>query len=147
MTQNNLGLALQVQVILGGFPLGLEQVDRLARAQGLRDDPVARVSLGTLAILCLVANEQYAEASRDLASLVDLIESLPADFHLVWDWAPLRHHLEETNAVAVRARRESLLKLLSSVSRENKSAILAGLKEVQGEFTTLSKDPGKKRDK
>ena len=45
LTQNNLGSALQTQVRLGGFAAGLEQVDRLAQAEGLRDDPVALASL------------------------------------------------------------------------------------------------------
>ncbi|HKM54983.1 MAG TPA: tetratricopeptide repeat protein, partial [Isosphaeraceae bacterium] len=55
MTQDNLGNALQIQVRLGGFPAGLEQVDRLGQAEGLRDDPVAQASLRTLAIVCHVA--------------------------------------------------------------------------------------------
>ena len=142
MTQDSLGLVLQIQVRLGGFPAGLEQVDRLAQAEGLRDDPVAQASLRTLAIVCQVATNENAEASRTLASLVTLIERQPADFHLVWDWTDLRDHLAHTKAPPLPARREPLRKLLDAVSRDNnKAAILAGLKEVQAAFPARAEEP------
>ena len=97
-TQHNLGTTLQVQVHLGGFPAGLEQVDRLAQAGGIRDDPVAQASLRTLAIVCHLTTHQDAEAGRTFASLVALVERQPADFHLVWDWTPLRDHLANAKA-------------------------------------------------
>ena len=112
------GTALQIQVRLGGFPAGLEQVDRLAQAEGIRDDPVAQASLRTLAIVCHVATHQDAEASRAFASLVALVERQPADFHLVWDWTPLRDHLANSKAPPIPARREPLRKLLDAVSRD-----------------------------
>ena len=141
MTQNNLGTALQIQVRLGGFPAGLEQVDRLAQAEGIRDDPVAQASLRTLAIVCQVATHQDAEASRAFASLVALVERQPADFHLVWDWTVLRDHLAKSEAPPIPARRELLRKLLDAVSRDNKAAILAGLKEVQEAFPARAEEP------
>ena len=141
-TQNNLGLALQIQVRLGGFPVGLEQVDRLAQAEGIRDDPVAQASLRTLAIVCQVATHQDAEASRAFASLVALVERQPADFHLVWDWTDLRDHLANAKAPPLPNRREPLRKLLDAVSRDhNKAAILAGLKEVQEAFPARAEEP------
>ena len=141
-TENNLGLALQIQVRLGGFPAGLEQVDRLAQAEGIRDDPVAQASLQTLAIVCHVATHQDAEASRAFARLVALVERQPADFHLVWDWTDLRDHLANSKAPPIPARREPLRKLLDAVSRDhNKAAILAGLKEVQAAFPARAEEP------
>ena len=134
-TQNLLGIALQIQVRLGGFPVGLEQVDRLSLAEGIRNDPVAQASLRTLALICQVATDQDAEASRAFASLVALIERQPDDFHLVWDWTPLRELLAESKVPTLPARRESLKKLIDAVNRDNKAAILAGLKEAQGAFT------------
>ena len=142
MTQNNLGTALQIQVRLGGFPAGLEQVDRLAQAEGIRDDPVAQASLRTLAIVCQVATHQDAEAGRAFASLVALVERQPADFHLVWDWTDLRDHLANSKAPPLPDRREPLRKLLDAVSRDNnKAAILAGLKEVQAAFPARAEEP------
>ena len=141
-TQNNLGTALQIQVRLGGFPAGLEQVDRLAQAEGIRDDPVAQASLRTLAIVCQVATHQDAEAGRAFASLVALVERQPADFHLVWDWTDLRDHLANSKAPPIPDRREPLRKLLDAVSRDNnKAAILAGLKEVQAAFPARAEEP------
>ena len=140
-TQNNLGTALQIQVRLGGFPAGLEQVDRLSQAEGIRDDPVAQASLRTLAIVCQVATHQDAEASRAFASLVALVERQPADFHLVWDWTDLRDHLANSKAPPIPDRREPLRKLLDAVSRDNKAAILAGLKEVQAAFPARAEEP------
>ena len=134
-TQNLLGIALQIQVRLDGFPVGLEQVDRLSLAEGIRNDPVAQASLRTLALVCQVATDQDAEASRAFASLVALIERQPDDFHLVWDWTPLRELLAESKVPTLPARRESLKKLIDAVNRDNKAAILAGLKEAQGAFT------------
>ncbi len=142
MTQNNLGRALQIQVRLSGFPAGLEQVDRLAQAEGLRNDPVAQASLRTPAIVCHVATHQDAEASRTFASLVALVERQPADFHLVWDWTDLRDHLANPKAPPIPDRREPLRKLLDAVSRDNnKAAILAGLKEVQAAFPGRAEEP------
>ena len=141
-TQNGLGLALQIQVRLGGFPAGLEQVDRLAQAEGIRDDPVAQASLRTLAIVCHVATHQDVEAGRTFASLVALVERQPADFHLVWDWTDLRDHLANPKAPPIPDRREPLRKLLDAVSRDhNKAAILAGLKEVQAAFPARAEEP------
>ena len=134
-TQNNLGIALQIQIRLDGFPKGLEQVDRLSQAEGIRNDPVAQASLRTLALVCQVATDQNAEASRAFASLVALIERQPDDFHLVWDWTPLRKLLAESKVPTLPARRESLKKLIDAVNRDNKAAILAGLEEAQGAFT------------
>ena len=127
---------------MGGFPAGLEQVDRLAQAEGIRDDPVAQASLRTLAIVCHVATHQDAEASRTFASLVALVERQPADFHLVWDWTDLRDHLANSKAPPIPDRREPLRKLLDAVSRDNnKAAILAGLKEVQAAFPARAEEP------
>ena len=134
--------AAQIQVRVGGFPAGLEQVDRLAQAEGIRDDPVAQASLQTLAIVCHVATHQDAEASRAFASLVTLVERQPADFHLVWDWTDLRDHLANPKAPPIPDRREPLRKLLDAVRRDNnKAAILAGLKEVQAAFPARAEEP------
>ncbi|MBV8555058.1 MAG: hypothetical protein JO116_05810, partial [Planctomycetaceae bacterium] len=73
--------------------------------------------------------------------LVALVERQPDDFHLVWDWTPLRDHLAQSNAPPIPARREVLRKLLDAVGRENKTAILAGIKEVQNEFTIRAGEP------
>ena len=125
----------QLQIRLDGFPKGREQVDRLSQAEGIRNDPVAQASLRTLALVCQVATDQNAEASRSFASLVALIERQPDDFHLVWDWTPLRELLAESKVPTLPARRESLKKLIDAVNRDNKAAILAGLEEAQGAFT------------
>jgi tetratricopeptide (TPR) repeat protein len=126
-TQNNFGIALQVQIRLDGFPKGLERIDRLSQAEGIRNDTVALASLRTLAVFCLVAADQMAEARRALASLVGLIEQQPDDFCLVWDWSRLRTLLEESQLPTLTAHRRSLEKLIDAVSRDNKAAILAGL--------------------
>jgi len=77
-----------------------------------------------------------------LASLVALVERQPADFHLVWDWTPLRDHLANLKAPPIPDRREPLRKLLDAVSRDsNKAAILAGLKEVQEAFPARAEEP------
>jgi hypothetical protein len=131
-TQNNLGRALQIQIRLNGFPKGLEQVDRLSQAEGLRDDPVAQASLGTLALVCHVAADQHGGARRAFASLVAHIERQPDDFHLVWDWDPLRSLIRESETNGIKARREPLLRLIDAVSKESRKDILAGLKAVQG---------------
>ncbi len=141
-TQKSLGTTLQIQVRLGGFPAGLEQVGRLAQAEGIRDDPVAQASLQVLAIVCHVATHQDAKASRAFASLVALVERQPADFHLVWGWTPLRDHLANEKAPPIPDRREPLRKLLDAVSRDNnKAAILTGLKEVQAAFPARAEEP------
>jgi len=125
-----------------GFANGLEQVDRLSQAEGIRDDPVAQASLRTLAIVCHVATHQDAKASRAFASLVALVERQPADFHLVWGWTPLRDHLANEKAPPIPDRREPLRKLLDAVSRDNnKAAILTGLKEVQAAFPARAEEP------
>ena len=126
---------------MGGFPAGLEQVDRLSQAEGIRDDPVAQASLRTLAIVCHVATHQDAEAGRAFASLVTLVERQPPDFHLVWDWQPLRSYLKETEINHVKAHRQVLLQLLDAVSRDKRQAILDGLKDVQAELSRLHEKP------
>ena len=140
-TQDNLGIVLQIQLRLDGFPNGLEHVDRLSQAEGLRNDPVAQVSLRTLALVGHVATDQDAEARRTFASLVALIERQPDDFRLVWDWAPLRKLLAESKAPALSARRGSLQKLIDAVDRDHKAAMLAGLKEVQDAFAARAEVP------
>ena len=126
---------------MGGFPAGLEKVDRLSQAEGLRDDPVAQAALRTLAIVCHVATHQDAEAGT-FASLVALVERPPADFHLVRDWTDLRDHLANSKAPPIPDRREPLRKLLDAVGRDNnKAAILAGLKEVQAAFPARAEEP------
>jgi tetratricopeptide (TPR) repeat protein len=145
-TQNNLGIALQIQIRLEGFPKGLEQVDRLSQAKGIRNDPVAQASLQTVALVCQVAADQNAEARRAFASLVALVERQPDDFHLVWDWAPLRKLIAESKVPALAARRgslQNLQKLIDAVDRANKAAILAGLKEIQDAFTARAEVPKK----
>ena len=134
-TQNNLGRALQVQIGQEGFAKGLELVDRLSQAEGIRDDPVAQASLRTLALVCQITSEHGDEARHTFGSLVALVERQPDDFHLVWDWTPLRKLLAESKVPTLPARRESLKRLIDAVSRDNKAAILAGLKEAQGAFT------------
>jgi tetratricopeptide (TPR) repeat protein len=134
-TQYNLGIALQIQIRLDGFPKGLEQVDRLSQAEGIRNDPVAQASLQTLALVCQVAADRDTEASRAFTSLVALVERQPDDFYLVWDWATLRKLIAESKVPSIAARRGSLHKLIDAVDRDNKAAILAGLKEVQDAFT------------
>jgi hypothetical protein len=146
ITQYNLGITLQIQLVLAGFPSGLEQVARLLQADGIRNDPVAQASLGTLALVCHVAADQDAEASRDFASLVALVGRQPDDFRLVWNWAPLRELLAESKEPSIVARREGLQKLIDAVDRDNKAAILAGLKEVQDGLTTRA-DAAAKRPK
>jgi tetratricopeptide (TPR) repeat protein len=140
-TQNNLGLALQLQIALAGFPKGLELVDRVSQAEGMRDDPVAQASLRTLAVLCHVASDQSAEARRTLGSLVALVEHQPDDFHLVWNWAPLRTLVTESKAPSLSAHRESLQKLIDAVGRGNKATILAALKEVRDAFGWRGDEP------
>jgi tetratricopeptide (TPR) repeat protein len=142
ITQSSLGRAIQIQIRRDGFTRGLEQVGRLAQAEGLRDDPVAQAALRALALVCHVAADQQDEASRALVGLIDLIRRQPEDFRLVWDWAPLRALLAESKVPALSARRESLKKLIDAVERDNKAAILAGLEEVRGAFTTRAKGPG-----
>src|SRR5262249_29143291 len=141
--QRNLGLALQILIRLDGLSRILEQLGRLARAEGLRDDPVAQASLRTLAVVCHVAASQQAEADRAFADLVALVERQPEDFHLVWDWSSLRELIAESKVPAISARREGLKKLIDAVGRDNKVAILAGLEEVRGAFTTRVEVPGK----
>ena len=141
LTSADYRLIRQLLVRLGGFPAGLDQVDRLAHAEGTRDDPASQASLRTLAIVGQFATNQDAEASRAFARLVALVERQPDDFHLVWDWTPLREHLAQLDALPIPARREVLGKLLDAVGRENKTAILAGLKEVQKEFTVRAGEP------
>jgi hypothetical protein len=142
-TQNNLGIALQIQIRLDGFPKGLEQSDRLSQAEGTRHDPVAQASLLTLALVCQVAADRDTEASRAFTSLVALVERQPDDFHLVWDWATLRKLIAESKVPSLAAHRGSLQKLIDAVDRDNKAAILAGLKEVQDAFTAQPKVPKK----
>ena len=89
----------------------------------------------TLALVCHVADGRDAEASRAFASLVALVARQPDDFYLIWDWAPLRKLIAESKLPTLSARRGSLQKLIDTVDRENKAAILAGFKEVQDAFT------------
>ena len=84
----------------------------------------------TLALVCQVATDEYVEASRAFASLVALIERQPDDFHLVWDWTPLRKLLAESKVPTLPARHESLKTQIDAVNRDNKAAILAGLEEA-----------------
>jgi tetratricopeptide (TPR) repeat protein len=140
---DNLGIALQIQIRLDGFPKGLEQVHRLSQADGIRNDPVAQASLQTLALVCHVAADQNAEASRAFANLVAPIERQPDDFHLVWNWAVLRELLAESKVPSLAARRESLRKLIDAVGGDNKAAILTGLKKVQDAFTAPADLPVK----
>jgi hypothetical protein len=142
-TQNNLGTTLQIQIRLDGFPKGLEQIARLSQAEGIRDDPVAQASLRTLALICHVAVDRDAEARRDFADLVALVERQPDEFHLVWDWAPLRRLIAESKLPALAARRGSMQKLIEAIDRANKATILAGLKEVQDAFTPRAEVPKK----
>ena len=86
-------------------------------------------------LVCQVATDEDAEAGRAFASLVALIERQPDDFHLVWDWTPLRKLLTESKVTTLPARRERLKTLIDAVNRDNKAAILAGLEEAQGAFT------------
>ena len=120
---------------MGGFAAGLEQVDRLAQAEGIRDDPVAQASLRTLALVCQIATDQSNEAKHMFESLVTLVERQPDDFHLFWDWARLRKLVAESKAPSLSAHRESLQKLIDAVDRDNKTQILAGIREAQGALT------------
>jgi hypothetical protein len=143
ITQYNLGLALQIQIRLEGFPTGLERGDRLARAEGIRDDPVAQALLQTLALVCQVAAERHAEASRAFASLVGLVERQPDHFHLVWDWTLLRKLIAESKVPALASGRESLQKLIDAGAGDTKAAILAGLNELKDAFTARAAVPKK----
>jgi hypothetical protein len=140
-TQHNLGNALQIQIRLAGFPIGLEQVDRLSQAEGIRDDPVAQASLRTLALVCQIASDQNTEARRTFGSLAALIERQPENFRLVWNWARLQKLIGESKTPSLSAHRESLQKLIDAVARDNKAAMLAGLKQVQDAFTAPAKRP------
>jgi hypothetical protein len=142
-TQRLLGIVLQTQVRMSGFPKGLEQVDRLFQAGGIRDDPVAQASLRVLALVCHAATDQNTEASRAFASLVALVQRQPDDFRLVWDWAPLRNLIGESKVPSLVVRRENFQKLIDAVDRDNKAAILAGLEELRDAFTTRAKVSGR----
>jgi tetratricopeptide (TPR) repeat protein len=142
-TQINLGRVLQVQIGQDGFAKGLELVDRLSRAEGIRDDPVAQASLRTLALVCQVATGHGEEARRTFGSLVALVERQPDDFRLVWEWTPLRKLVAESKAPSVSAHREGLQELIDAVARDNKAAILAGLKEVQDRLISRGDEPGR----
>ena len=52
-TQTNLGCCAPEPDPARRLAEGCEQVDRLSRAEGLRDDPVAQASLRTLTLVCL----------------------------------------------------------------------------------------------
>jgi hypothetical protein len=153
-TQNNLGRALQVQIGRYGFAKGLELVDRLSQAEGIRDDPVAQASLQTLAVVCQIATDQRDKARGTFQSLVALVERQPDDFHLVWNWARLRKLVAESMEASVAGavagfsaslstHREGLQKLIDAVAKENKAAILAGLKEVQDQLLSRGNEPVK----
>jgi hypothetical protein len=142
-TQHNLGATLQVLVKLSGFAAGLEQVDRLSRDAAIRDDPAALAPLLTLAIVCQVGTGEDGESSRTFASLVALVERQPDDFHLAWDWDLLRTLIQTSETVGIKARRDPLLRLLDAVSRDDRRAILDGLKRVQGAFPVPDTDPKK----
>ena len=119
---------------------------------GRRDDPVAQVSLRTLAIVCQVATHQDAEAGRTFASLVALVERQPADFHLVWDWTDLRDHLANSKAPPLPARREPLRSssTLSAAttrprswpgSRRSRTRSRPGPRNPKFQFTTAAPGP------
>jgi hypothetical protein len=99
--------------------------------------------LRALALVCHIAVNQDVEASRAFADLVALVERQPEDFRLVWDWKPLRELVAESKVPALSARRESLMKLIDAVDRDDRAAILAGLEEVRGAFTPRADVSGK----
>src|SRR5262249_23634072 len=80
--------------------------------------------------------------NRAFAGLIDLVRRQLEDFHLVWDWTPLRELLAESKVSALSGRRESLKKLIDAVARDNKAGILAGLEGVRDVFTTRATGQG-----
>jgi hypothetical protein len=138
MVQRNLGRAIQIRARLAGFPAALEQVKRLERSNGLRDDPVAQSSLRTLALVCQLATEEDVEATRTLTGLIGHIERQPGVFRLVWDWDRLRSLIRESVADGIRVHRERLLNLLGAVSGSSRRQVLAGLKKVEDGLTRRS---------
>jgi tetratricopeptide (TPR) repeat protein len=134
-TQNNLGDALQTLVRRHRFTRGLEQIGRLSKADGLRDDPVAQASLKALAVFALTARAQHAESERALGELVVMVERQPDDFRLVWDWSTLRTFLAESKDPAIVARRDGLSKLLDALEPgRDRKTLLARFKSLSGDF-------------
>jgi hypothetical protein len=84
---------------------------------------------------------------RTLGSLVALIERQPDDFQLVWDWAPLRNLVAESKLPALSSHREGVQKLIGAVERDNKAAILAGLKEAHDALRIQAEIPAQRPNK
>jgi tetratricopeptide (TPR) repeat protein len=140
-TQKNLGDALQAEIHLSGFATGLQQLGRLAQAEGLRDDPIFQASQLTLAVLCHVAVDQEGEASYAFASLIGLVRRQPEDFRLIWDWSPAREIIAKSTVPAISVRREGLNYLITAVTRDNKAAMLADLEKAKTVFATRAEGP------
>jgi hypothetical protein len=133
--QDHLGRALQVLIPREGFVRGLDRIDRLANADGLRDDPVAQASLRAMAVYSDAASGRDAEARRALAELVGLVERQKGDFRLVWKWSTLRASLAESKEPVVVGRREGLSKLLDALEPgRDRDALRADLKRLAGAF-------------
>ncbi len=128
-TQNSLGITLQMLVPREGFAKGVERIERLATADGLREDPVAQISLRALAVFEFAASGRNGEARRSLAGMVSLIEGQQGDFRLVWNWSNLRSFVAELTDPTVVARRGNLTKLLDALEPgRDRATLLDALK-------------------
>ena len=106
-------------------------------------NPVPRERYHLVVIGAGTAGLVSAAGAAGLGARVALVERQPDDFRLVWDWTRLRSFLARSEIETIKARRKTLLGLLDAVAREDRKAILEGLKAIQSEFPAQADGPEK----
>src|SRR5271157_3298345 len=130
MTQNNLGITLQMYFQVSEFRAGLEQLGRLMSEKGFPDDPRLVSLVHVLTVMCHKALAEEAQATEALHALIAHIEQQAEPFHIAWSFSRLRRVVEQSKVETIVANRKFLLGLLDAASGQSRNEVLASLKRL-----------------
>lgn len=98
-------------------------------------DVTVRIALRAIEIADLMALNKSNEVPLRMKTLIELVGSQPADFKVEWSFEGTKHFIDHTKELA--SNKDWLLRLFVAMERENRDAIVVGLK-VASE-STISK--------
>lgn len=92
------------------------------RISPLLSDMKITIPIRALEIVNLIALNRSAEVPAKIKSLIEVLESQPADFRVEWSFAGIKHYISQNDQFA--GSRVWLLGLFEAMGSENRDAIL-----------------------
>jgi tetratricopeptide (TPR) repeat protein len=100
-----------------------------------RAGPEIKIPLLAIEIANLIALKRSPEVSSRMKSLIELVESQPADFKVQWSFAGTKHFISQNQQLT--ANKDWLSRLFETLPGENRDAIVKELKTLNPQITQI----------